>query len=221
MITRPAAFLVPHRRVLEGARARLSTCHEIALSEDANLNAQVDALVRIGPNGEVMSVVLTTRGSVPDVALRCFKRTLSALAFDPPGGTGWSIRVALILGAPPAAQRPPLPMQVQAMDAPNVAGPIVLRLVMSAPGPAFRAVRSAMRVFESCASASAPPSDVTIDARLLVSDTGDVARLVASGDSAPIVSCVNKASWPETHGKLSRVDVRVSIAKDGKVSVAP
>jgi hypothetical protein len=78
-------------------------------------------------------------------------------------------------------------------------------------------------VVESCATNGALAGAATVEARMLVSATGEIARLEVSGarDSEGIARCANGVAWPETHGRLSRVDVRFSVAADGKVTVAP
>ena len=83
---RPAVYLIPYRRALEAARRPLTGCHEIALAEVPSVTAQVDALVGIAANGEVTSVSVAARGAVVESALLCFRRRLSSLSFDPPGG---------------------------------------------------------------------------------------------------------------------------------------
>ncbi len=230
ILDRPSRYATTHRRTIEGARRALTSCHEIALAEDPKTVAQVDAAIKIGPNGEVMSVTLDAHGPVADVALACFKRKLVALIFDPPGAVGALLRVALVLGEPRAAQRPQLPFTVDADATMLVVGPIPMRLGAQPPPPAFRAVRATTRLLESCVATNRPATTApaaaaaVLDVRLLVTSAGDVARLVVTSDAkdaAPIVSCAMQATWPEPRGRLAHVDVRLSVAADGKVSVAP
>ncbi len=221
---RPSAYLVAYRREVERARRALTACHELALAEDPKTAAQVDALIHIGPNGEVTSVSLDARGAGAALALTCFKRALVRLSFDAPGATGVTLRVALVLGEPPAATRPPLPFRVDAEPAMLTLGPIPMRLGAITPPPAFRAVRMGTRAVESCAAANHPASAIVMDVHLLAAESGQVTSLQATSDAkdaAPVVRCAMKAVWPEPHGRLARVDLRLSVAPSGEVSVAP
>jgi hypothetical protein len=220
---RPAEILGHFRRVLEAARPSLTACHEIALAEDPATAVEIDADVRLAPNGEVTAVSLTPRGAVPEVALPCFRRRLASLIFEPPGGGGVTVTVALLLGDPRPEPRPPLPFRVDREPATMTLRPIPLRLTATPPAPAFRAVRAAIGALKTCAASSRPARPVVVEAHLLVGDKGEVARLQAAGppEGEGLARCVALMAWPAPHGVLARVDLRLSVGPDGEVSLAP
>jgi hypothetical protein len=151
--------------------------------------------------------------------------------------------VALVRGEPPPQARAPLPFTLAPTPAPVLMlGPLILRFDAPPPAPPLRAVRQAAVALEACAKATTvrhpvaprdptPPRDPTtprdptaVDARLLVTDAGAVARFEATSTtegSEPLLRCLAKTTWTPPNGRLSRVDLRFYVAASGEVSLAP
>ena len=71
--------------------------------------------------------------------------------------------------------------------------------------------------------ATSPPAPIVVDARLLATDAGDLAGFDASSASpasAPLLNCIAKSAWAPANGRLSRIDLRLSVAPSGQVSIA-
>ena len=115
------------------------------------------------------------------------------------------MHVAFVLGDPPAAPHATLPIRVASDAGENTIGPFAMRLFGSPPAPAFKAIRRATRAFETCAAANTPASPVVVEVRLLISETGEIARLRATSgtaDGEPLARCATKMTWPDPHGRV-------------------
>lgn len=222
--SRASSSLTTYRRVLEGARLGLTACHELVLSDTPRATAEIDASMTIGPNGEVETATLTTAAAIPDASLACFRRRLVTLSFDPPGGGGVILRVALLLGDPAPVGRPSLPFHVGTPMTKPVLGPVLFHLTAKPPAPSFRAVRAAAAAVKACAQKSPPTAPIVLGTRLLVADTGEIAELAVTSEAPggeAIVRCVADATWPRRRGLVARVDLRLAVAVNGEVSLAP
>ena len=223
-LRRPSSYVTSFQRVVLGARSSLARCHELAIAQDPNVNAEISAAIAIGPNGEVQSVSLVTTAPVDPGALACFRRRLVNVVFDAPGGPGVTLRVAFILGEPASTARPALGLALQPDVAMPVVGPLVMRFNVTRPPPEVRGVRLAADALATCAKATVPAGPIVVDVRLLVADSGTLARLEATSatpGSEALVRCVAQLAWSPASGHVSRVELRLSVAPNGEVSVAP
>jgi hypothetical protein len=224
-MVRPYAYLFPFRRVLETARRSLTACHEVALAEYEDTSTEVDAEITIAPNGEVSSVAVSSRGAVGESTLRCVRHVLERLQFDAPGGSGWVLRTAIIMGEPHPDDQPALPFRVD----PDVSGgrvtggPVVLRLGARRPRPSSAAVRQLRIVTEKCAASNKPARGVIVVARVFITDEGQIVRAeTTTTDEAggAIAGCLREAKWHGASTKVSRVEVKLAISPAGEVTFA-
>jgi hypothetical protein len=224
-IGRPYSYLAPFRRVLDGARRPLTACHELALAEYADTSTEVDAEIMIAPNGDVSSVAVSSRGAVGESTLRCVRHVMERLQFNAPGGAGWVLRAAIVMGEPHPDDQPALPFRVEpdlTASRPTL-GPVVLRLGGRQPRPASAAVRQLKIVTEKCAASNKPARGVIVVARVFLTDEGQIVRAeTTTTDEAggTIAACLREAKWHGASTKVSRVEVKVAIAPNGEVSFA-
>jgi hypothetical protein len=222
---RPLAYLASHRRTLEIARSRLQGCYELALAEFARTSTEVDADIAIAANGEVASVTVSSHGAVGEATLRCVRHRLANLQFDPPGGTGVALRVAIVMGEPAAEEQPALPFRVESeLNGQRLAlGPIVMRLSAPPASPAAAATRLAKNATEACAKSRAPARAVVVTARLFVTEDGGIAKAEAASlepGGEPIAKCLREAKWHGDGLKVERVEVKLAVSPKGEVSFA-
>ena len=78
--------------------AAFRRCYTNGLNSDPNMSGKVTLTARIGPNGEVQSVSVSTSGTISGDVAQCIANRLRSAQFDPPeGGTATiSIPVTLI-----------------------------------------------------------------------------------------------------------------------------
>jgi len=222
-LPRPFAQSPRVLRLIDRARARLDACSEVAFAEDPTLGAEVEAAVKVAPNGEVTGVDLTPRGHVADAGLACFRRALGTLALEPASGAGWVVRVTLVLGDPPRGPAPRLPLGPVNADGAPREGPFVLRFAAPPATAAVRALRSVLGIAAKCAASAPPAGPAVVSTGLLVSDAGELAGIEATS-AAPgeaLARCIGSAPVIPPRGRLTRVEVALSVAPDGGVSVVP
>jgi len=223
-VGRPVAEAVHYANVLEHTRRALTECGELASTDDPTVAAEVDVELQVRPDGDVAEASVVTHARVAPAALACFRRTLLRLVFDAPGPAGATVRVALVLGDPPPDPQPPLPFRIDRDVGRRVVGPLPMRLAPTTLAPAGRAARAAARAVEECAMSTPPSGPTIILTQLLVSETGELARIAATSRSAAgevIARCVAHAPTRAARGRLAHIDLRLAVAPNGTVSVAP
>lgn len=83
-------------RVLAGSRVAFRECYLEGLLVDPAMVGEVELFLKIGPNGEVMTVsAATIKGVSVDVA-QCTVKVLRKREFAPPGGGGSSLVFGLL-----------------------------------------------------------------------------------------------------------------------------
>jgi hypothetical protein len=222
---RPYASLANHRRVLASARHSLMACQDLAFAELTKTAAEVDADITIAPNGEVSSVTVSARGVVSEGALGCVRRRLATLAFDAAGGSGLVLRVAIIMGEPPAEERPlAFRIDSELVAHPRLTlGPIVARLSAPAPSPFAAPMRLLRSAAEACAKSSMLAAPASVTAQMFATPDGEIAKMdVTAGENGDAYAkCLREVKWHSATPRASRVEVKIRATPSGEVTLGP
>jgi Ca-activated chloride channel family protein len=92
-------------------RPRFRLCYDQGLRSDPTTSGKLVYAVRVAPNGEVSNVELVSNVGLTDTIAQCIRRQLRNPQFDPPGGSGSTLHVPLVLHQTgerqPSASPPP------------------------------------------------------------------------------------------------------------------
>ncbi len=73
-------------RVVAGMRAGFRRCYQRALNENPDIQGSIRLTIKVGPGGEVSSVVANQSGNLPATVVSCVTARARASQFSPPDG---------------------------------------------------------------------------------------------------------------------------------------
>jgi hypothetical protein len=220
---RGVAAAVRFGRALERARPALAGCFELARADRDDLAAELDAELRLEPNGDVAGVAIGVRaGKLSDDAIACVRGALARVPFEPPAAGGATLEVPLIVGDPAPERRPaPLPLRTTLASGPHlVLAP--MRFAPAAPPREARAVASLLRAASACAASGPPAVPVVVGARLLVGEDGEALRVEAKPEAPAadaVARCLAGAVLGPPRGAVEPVELRVAVEPSGRARV--
>ncbi|MFO0550688.1 MAG: AgmX/PglI C-terminal domain-containing protein [Polyangiaceae bacterium] len=80
-------------RVIAGMTAGFRRCYWRGLEDDPTLSGSLTIMVKVGPNGEVLSATPTRRAGLTDIVVSCVAARVSSAQFSPP--TGGDARISI------------------------------------------------------------------------------------------------------------------------------
>lgn len=80
-------------RVFAGMRARFRQCYQTGLAVDPTMSGKLVITLRVGPNGDVLSVSVASNTGLSPAVATCVANAAKRAQFDPPGGGGATLSV--------------------------------------------------------------------------------------------------------------------------------